>query len=139
MITKEGYSKDMMLTPEGIVITFGQNMIQEQGGLLRFLKKFEVIMDNCEKGCYWMHYCSNLPSREVDYIYISVAGRLYGRVYNGGYKKYDPENPIMGYTADGREVEIKKNHIVLSGPIEKCPFKRRLPGFQGIRYCTKLF
>lgn len=41
MITANGYSKDLSIIPEGIVVTFGKVMIAEQGGLLRFIKNFE--------------------------------------------------------------------------------------------------
>lgn len=138
MITAYGYSKDLLI-PEGIVITFGREMMKEQGGVKMFLDNFLETMARYEEGDYWMHKCKNLPIQEVDHIYISVLNRLYGRVYCGGYKKYDPENPKMGFSADGREKPIDFNYIVLAGPLERCPFKRKLPGFQGLRYSTKLW
>ena len=139
MITVNGYIKDSSMLPEGIAITFGQEMMEEQGGFLHFLKKIHETLAGHEEGDYWMHKCSNLPRIEVDHIYIIVANRLYGRVYCGGYKKPDKANPKRGFTADGREQEITWNYIVLSGPFERCPFKRTLKGFQGFRYTTKLF
>lgn len=139
MITANGYSKDLGIMPEGIVITFGQEMMHEQGGIKNFLQNFIETMYGHESGDYWMHKSKNLPTMEIDHIYISVCNRLYGRVYCGGYHRYDHANLKTGYTADGREHEIKWNYIILAGPIERCPFKRKLPGFQGFRYCTKLF
>lgn len=138
MITTNGYSKDPGIFPEGIVLTFGKQMINEQGGLKTFLAAFQETMNNHEEGGYWMHTCSNLPKMEVDHIYIVVANRLYGRVYSGGYHRNLDKN-VTAYGATGKQKLMDKPFIVLSGPFEKCPFKRTLKGFQGIRYCTKLF
>jgi hypothetical protein len=136
MITENGHSNDPFILPEGIVITFGQQMIKEQGGLKIFLKAFQETMSN--PGCYWMHTCSNFPKNEADHIYIVLANRLYGRVYCGGYYK-NPEANVIAYGATGLQKLMDKPFIILSGPFEKCPHKRVLKGFQGFRYCTKLF
>ena len=138
MITEKGYSKDALIMPEGIVVTFGQQMIKEQGGLKTFLKAFQETMSLHETGTYWMHTCSNFPKNEADHIYIIVANRLYGRVYCGGYHRNADEN-VIGYGATGKQKLMDKPFVILSGPFEKCPYKRILKGFQGFRYCTKLF
>jgi len=138
MITERGYSKDPTIMPEGIVVTFGQQMIKEQGGLRTFLKAFEETMSQHEDGTYWMHTCSNFPKMEADHIYIIVANRLYGRVYCGGYHRNADAN-VIGYGATGKQKLMDKPFVILSGPLEKCPHKRTLKGFQGFRYCTRLF
>lgn len=135
MITATGYSKDQFIQPEGIVITFGREMIEEQGGLLCFLRNFEECMQEVDDGRFWMHKCSNLPTQEFDKVYIVVANRLYGRVNFGGAENF----PTTGFTANGQEKVIEWKRIILAGPIEKPPFKRTMKGFQGFRYCTKLF
>lgn len=139
MITANGYSKDPQIMPEGIVITFGREMMAEQGGPKLFLANFLQTMEDYEHGDYWRAKMKNLPTADFDHVYLSVLGRLYGRVYYGGAKRYDPDNPEYGWTADDRQQICDWNHIVLSGPFEPCPFKRKLKGFQGFRYCTKLF
>jgi hypothetical protein len=136
MIIERGFSKDPSILPEGIVVTHGREMINDQGGLRTFLKGFLRVMDRYEEGGYWMHKLKNNPTFDVPHVYIIVAGRLYGRCYFGGYRKDVVE---QGYTADGQEKIIDWPHIILSGPFEKCPFKRQLKGFQGFRYCTTLF
>jgi hypothetical protein len=138
MITATGYSKDSSIMPEGIVVTFGQQMINEQGGLRTFLKAFESYMAMHEEGEYWMHTLSNFPKMEADHIYIIVANRLSGRVYCGGYHR-NKDADVVGYGATGKQKLMDKPFIILSGPLEKCPYKRTLRGFQGFRYCTKLF
>lgn len=138
MITADGYSKDASIMPEGIVVTFGKQMIMEQGGLRTFLKAFEQTMSEHEDGSYWMHTCSNFPKFEADHIYIVIANRLYGRVFCGGYHRNHDAN-VIAYGGTGLQKLMDKPFIILSGPIERCPFKRTLKGFQGFRYCTKLF
>lgn len=138
MITATGYSKDTSILPEGIVITFGKEMIKEQGGLKTFLTVFLETMSHHEEGHYWLHTCSNFPTREPDHIYIVVANRLLGRVYCGGFRK-NAEANVTAYGATGEQKLMDKPFVILSGPFEKCPFKRTLKGFQGFRYCTKLF
>jgi len=138
MITANGYSKDPSIMPEGIVVTFGQQMIKEQGGLKTFLKAFQETMSHHEAGTYWMHTCSNFPKIDIDHIYIIVANRLYGRVYCGGFRR-NADADVIGYGATGKQKLMDKPFVILSGPFEKCPHKRTLKGFQGFRYCTKLF
>lgn len=138
MITRDGYSKDPNLIPEGIVVTFGQQMIKEQGGLKTFLLAFQQTMAEHSAGSYWMHTCSNFPKIEPDHIYIIVANRLYGRVYCGGYHR-NANADVIGYGATGEQKLMDKPFVILSGPFEKCPYKRTLRGFQGFRYTTKLF
>lgn len=124
--------------PEGIVITFGQKMIDEQGGLKTFIVAFQKIMSLYEEGHFWMHTLSNQPTIEIDHIYIIVANRLYGRVYCGGFRKNEDQD-VVAYGATGKQKLLDKPFVILSGPFEKCPFKRTLKGFQGFRYSTKLF
>lgn len=134
MITANGYSKDPNIIPEGIAVTFGKEMMIEQGGAKNFIKHFEYWMKRGDE-FYWLHKCKNKPSLEVDHVYIIVLNRLYCRCYFGGYEKHT----TTGGTADGREKSITWPRIILAGPLEKCPFKRELKGFQGFRYTTKLF
>jgi hypothetical protein len=134
MITATGYSKDPNIVPEGIAVTFGKDMMLEQGGIRNFLKHFEDWMTKGDDH-WWLHRCKNKPQVELDYVYVIVLNRLYCRCYYGGYEKHE----TIGGTADGGEKEISWPRIILAGPIEKPNFKRRLQGFQGFRYCTKLF
>jgi hypothetical protein len=135
MITENGYSKEPSIMPEGIVVTFGMEMINEQGGLRGFIKGFEKLMDN--ESNYWMHKLKNSPQHDILYVYVIIAGRLYYRTHFGGY--YKNVDGCESTTADGRHMRRKFPYIVLAPPIVKCPFKRSLKGFQGFRYSTKLF
>ena len=55
MITATEYSKDPSILPEGIAVTFGQEMIAEQGGMKIFFTTFNESMEGYDDGRYWMH------------------------------------------------------------------------------------
>ncbi len=139
MITPEGYSKDPGLVAEGIVMTLGREMIEEKcgpgkAGLLKFLRWFE----HCLKDGTFFMKCKNKPTREFDHVYIIVANRLYCRCYSGGYSN----ESFAGYMTPDDETPTESDWtggIYLAGPIEKPRKKRKIKGFQGFRYCTKLF
>ncbi|HEX8315965.1 MAG TPA: hypothetical protein VF609_13280 [Flavisolibacter sp.] len=126
MITKDGYSKDKSIQPEGIVITFGEKLITYYGGLQLLLRDFQFCMRQHESS-WWHQKCRNKPVFEIDHVYIVVENKLYGRVLYGGYKP-----------AGSHEL-FTWPHIILAGPLEKAPVERELKGFRGFRYCTKLF
>jgi len=133
MITEKGYSKDPSIMPEAIAVTFGREMMNEQGGPKQFLEYFNEIM--ADPDSHWMHKMKNKPTHEFDIVYIIVLNRLYGKCYFGGFEN----RSTKGYTADGRVKDIDWSRMILAGPLERCPFKRTIKGFQGFRYTTKLF
>lgn len=132
MITANGYSTDASIIPDGIVITFGKEMMSNNGGQKEMMKYFLNIMADDES--YWMHKMKLWPKVEVTDVYIITLNRLWGRVKFGWFEK----SATFGYTPTDKK-EIAWPRMVLVGPFEKCPFKRELKGFQGFRYCTKLF
>ncbi len=85
MITQDGFSKDPTIQPEGIVITWGKDMIALKGGLKKFLFYFNDVMKN--EDTIWLQKCKNAPQQDILYVYIIVANRLYARGYFGGYEK----------------------------------------------------
>lgn len=134
MITATGYSKDPNIMPEGIVVTFGRDMAEENFGsyktmLTQFLETMQESTENDE--CHWLHKMNLWPKTEVADVYIITMNRLWGRVKFGWYE----QGPAV--LDDGREVEWRR--MILLGPFERCPFKRTLRGFQGFRYATKLW
>jgi hypothetical protein len=138
MITADGYSKDPSIMPEGIVITWGKDMIDLKGGLKNFLSYFKEIM--LDEDTTWLQKCKNAPKHDIIHVYIIVANRLYAKGFYGGYDKGKTiiNTPSTGKSFSRRE-NIEWPRIIIAGPIEYCPFKRTLKGFQGFRYCTKLF
>lgn len=138
MITEKGFSKDYSILPEGIVITWGKEMIDLKGGLKKFLTYFNEVMLDEENT--WLQKCKNAPRHDILYVYIIVAHRLYARGFYGGHEKGLAKINVPGAGKSfSRSENIAWPRIIIAGPIEKCPFKRELKGFQGFRYCTKLF
>lgn len=138
MITADGYSKDPGLLPEGIVITWGKDMIEEKGGPLAFIRYFNKVMS--EEGCLWLQKCRNRPQYDdLTYVYIIILNRLAYRGFYGGYETGEVQINDVGGGSWSSRLTVSWPRIILGGPIERCPFKRTLRGFQGFRYCTKLF
>lgn len=132
MITENGFSKDTNIVPEGIAITFGKEMMANNGGYKEMLKLFLETMN--DEDDYWMHKMMLWPKIEVADVYIICLNRLWGKVKFGWFEKeaafkYSPTDPGT----------ITWPRMVIVGPFEKCPFKRKCKGFQGFRYTTKLF
>lgn len=136
MITETGYSKDI-IEPESIVMTLGSKMIEDKGGLLHFLQWFEYCLSD-EDGLFYLR-CKNGPRYEnINYVYLIVANRLYGRVNYGGYYKKD--TVLVYEKPDSGDMTLYPYSVIaIAGPIVKPGFKRTLRGFQGFRYGTKLF
>lgn len=138
MITADGYSNDTSIRPEGIVVTFGKDMMDSKGGLLSFIRYFEKNMST-EDGL-WLQKCKNKPQYDdLLNVYVIVANRLKYKCFYGGYQTgttniFNGNGHSFSYST-----VIGWPRILLAGPFEKCPFKRELRGFQGFRYCTKLF
>ena len=135
MITSTGYSKDPSIKPDAITVTFGRQMIEDKGGLLKFVRWFEGIFENEES--YWMHKCKNKPQHDdLLYVYVSICNRIHYRCIYGGYHSHGGAGQLF---PGGPEVETDWPHIILAGPLVKAPHKIVRPGFQGFRYTTKLF
>jgi hypothetical protein len=132
MITATGYSKDPSLMPEGVVITFGKEMMDNNGGQKAVLKFFTETMQ--DENNYWMHKMLIWPKIEVADVYIITLNRLWGKAKFGWFDK----GIAFKYSPTDAGV-IEWPRMVIVGPFERCPFKRTLKGFQGFRYCTKLF
>lgn len=132
MITADGYSKDPSIIPEGIVVTFGREMMQNNGGQKEMMKYFLEVME--DENDYWMHKMLLWPKIEVADVYIITLNRLWGKVKFGWFEKHQTYKYSPADTGT-----VSWPRMVIVGPFEKCPFKRGLKGFQGFRYCTKLF
>lgn len=137
MITANGYSKDPSLLPEGIVITWSADMIRLKGGLLNFIRYFEKVMQDPDT--HWLQKCKNAPTRDINTVYIIVCNRLAYKCFYGGHEAGETEINNGDGVSFSRSEAISWPRIIIAGPFEKCPFKRKLRGFQGFRYCTNLF
>lgn len=87
MITAEGYSKDHSLIPEGVAITFGREMMENNGGYKAMIKLFLDTMDHSEG--VWMHKMQLWPKMEIADVYIITLNRLWGRVKFGWFADHE--------------------------------------------------
>lgn len=138
MITKDGYSKNKSLRPEGIVITWGKELIEEKGGLLNFTRYFEKIMSIDDN--LWLQKCRFKPKfDDILYVYIIVHNRVKYRCLYIGHET----GPAQISNGDGISWAYTSNvswpRLILAGPFVKAPEKIVRRGFQGFRYCEKLF
>ena len=137
MITANGYSKDPSIMPEGICLTLPKQFFDDRGwSPAEFEKYFERFMQNEDH--LWNFRLTNLPTVDVAWVYLIFENFLQFRVnvvmYERNVAKTFNDSP------DGKpRVFPPSNWIILSGPAIRCPFERELRGFQGFRYCTKLF
>ena len=107
--------------PIGIIVTWGKDMIQANGGLLNFIRHFqECCAENSE----------NRPQYDIDIVYIILCNRVAYKVYFGGYET----GPATVYRHDGEARVISRPRMILAGPFEKAPQKIPMRGFQGFRY-----
>lgn len=139
MITPDGYSKDPNIIPEGIVMTWGKDLIEEKGGLLAFIRHFEKEM--ASQDGLWLQKCKNKPKNDgrLLYVYVIVCNQLKYRLYYGGYETGSVQiTNGNGVSWSARSV-VSWPRVLMVGPFTKAPRKIKLSGFQGFRYCTKLF
>lgn len=141
MITVDGYSKDPNIVPEGIAITWSQQMLAEGFGTEKdFRKHFEAL--NKRDDSTWIQKISSQPKHEVLYCYIIIAGLVAYRCNISHYEmdgsSVEIRKPGAPKTFSRRQV-VKWKRVVLTAPVVKAPFEIKKPGFQGFRYTTKLF
>lgn len=132
MITRTGYSDDPAEMAEGIAVTLGVELLRERG-VRELLNQFLECMADDDN--WWLHKMKNAPVQLVGTVYIIVMGRLWGSV-NYGWRETGPCECVR---EDGTIEIIDWPRITLVGPFIRCPFKRKLKGFQGFRYTLKLF
>lgn len=115
--------------PTGIVVTWGKNMIEANGGLLNFVRHFKEC---CSEGsdCHWLHKCKNRPIHDIDVVYIILCNRVAYKLFFGGYETGEG----ICYKHDGEVRHINWPRMILAGPFEKAPYKIPMRGFRGFRY-----
>ena len=121
--------------PEGIIVTIGEKMWGENG-YRHWLRNFLEAMKKSEFDSDWFYWLrqGNVPTHEVQYVYLCIGGKIRYRAFFAagmGERTMQFENhdhPIHG-----------KAWILITGPVMRAPFKIERKGFQGFRYCNKLF
>ncbi len=137
MITKQGYSKDPTIMPDGIVLTLPKMFFNDRNtGIEEFKVLFERYMKQ-EDGL-WNFKLTNLPKHEVCFVYIVFDGKIQYRCNLVAY-----ERNVSKSFKDAPDNKVREfpncNWVLLSGPAVKPPHEFIQKGFQGFRYCTQLF
>lgn len=116
----------------GIVITMGKDMIIQNGGPLAFCKMLEhwTTQQAADSGNLWLHKSKNQPQQDIARVYVIMEGRIYCRLFYGGYQT--GARRIL--RATGQTDAITWPRMLLSGPMEKAPHDIPMKGFQGFRY-----
>lgn len=135
--------------PDGIVITFPVQFLKDLSytkypevvqigiktrivyGLRELSRKMNDVISNPDSG-YWIHSMNTRPTVDIEFVYITVLGRILWRgnclgFEPGGEKKFE----------DGRK-RTAKNWLLI-GNIIPAPGEFRFKGTQGFRYTDKIF
>ncbi|HET6255843.1 MAG TPA: hypothetical protein VFE32_17330 [Puia sp.] len=116
----------------GIIVTWGRDMIIQKGGLLAFIRYFELTMAD-EEGI-WMQKSKNCPQQDVAQVYVIVCNKVRYRLFYAGYQT----GATAAFNGNGHSWSSRSiitwPRILMAGPFEKAPRKIPMRGFQGFRY-----
>lgn len=123
--------------PEGIIITIGAKILGDHG-YRHWLRNFLEAMKRSETDDDWYYWLrqGNQPKADssLQFVYLCIGGKIRYRCYYAGSKGAGAK------LFEGRDREIfGKAWVLIAGPVERAPFKIERKGFQGFRYCQKLF
>jgi hypothetical protein len=137
MITATGYSKDPSIMPDGIVLTMPVAFFEDRKtDTVKFTKLFERYMR--EEDALWNYRLTNLPKLDVIYVYLIWDKKVQFRV---NLVCYERNKTKSFHDAPDKKVRHfpNANWVILAGPAVRPPKDIPMKGFQGFRYCTKLF
>lgn len=137
MITAKGYSKDPTLVPDAIVLTLPVMFFQDRGMTTdEFKALFERYIQR--EDALWNFRLTNLPTRDVLYVYLIFDGHVQ---YRANFVQYERNKAKRFKDApDGKTRDFPpSNWVLFTGPLVKPVEPWPLKGFQGFRYATTLF
>jgi hypothetical protein len=131
------YSKDPSIRAEGIMLTLPKQFFQDRGWTYaEFEKYFKQFMAG--ESSIWNFRLTNLPKREVAWVYLVFEGFIQFRLNLVMYERNKSKT-----FKDGPDKKARKfpnaNWVILCGPAVTAPFEMPQKGFQGFRYTTFLF
>lgn len=121
--------------PEGIIVTIGEKMWGIHG-YRHWLGNFLSAMKRHDDGVtYWLRQ-GNIPKQDSSllYVYLCIGGKIRYRAYYAGAR-----GAAEMQFENRPDTLYGKAWVLISGPIERAPFKIVRKGFQGFRYTEKLF
>lgn len=137
MITKNGYSKDPNIVPEGIVLTLPVVFFDDRNTTIpKFMKMFERFMK--KEDSLWNFRLTNLPTKEIAWVYLLFAGKIHYRL---NFVQYERNVAKVFNDSPDRIVRSfpPSNWVIMCGPPLKAPCEFPFKGFQGFRYAADLF
>lgn len=137
MITANGYSKDPSIIPEGIVLTLPEQFFNNRKMTTeQFKKLFERFMR--QEDAVWNYRLTNLPKNDICYVYLILDKHIQYRCQFVMYER-NKEKTFVDAPDGKPRVFPPSNWVLFTGPVVKPPHEWPQKGFQGFRYCTKLF
>lgn len=137
MITDKGYSKDLSIMPEGIMLTLPTIFFEDRGTdvesftlmFYRFMKQDDSL---------WNFKLKNLPKHDVAWVYLVYDKKVQFRLNLVQYERNTSKE-----FKDSPDRKIRRfencNWVIMCGPPVRPPHEWPQKGFQGFRYTTKLF
>src|SRR5690348_8459310 len=128
MRTRNGYSKDQSIQPEGVMLTLPKKFFEERGmSTGEFEKLFLRFM--ADEDSVWNFRLTNLPKQDVAWIYLVFDGFIQYRanlvMYERNKSKSFKDSP------DGKVREFPNaNWVIFTGPIVIAPDDFPQRGFQ---------
>jgi hypothetical protein len=137
MITQNGYSKDLSIMPEGIMLTLPVMFFEDRGmSTEQFKDLFERYM--AKDDAIWNFKLTNLPKHEIAWVYLIFDKHVQYRLNFVQYER----NKTKAFR-DSHDGKIRHfpnlNWVIFTGPAIKPPHPWPQKGFQGFRYTTFLF
>lgn len=123
--------------PEGLLLTMPVAWFTDRRmSYAQFCPMFEACM--ADEDSYWNYLKTNLPVHDVAFVYLVFDGFVQYRANFVGYERGVAK--AFDDAPDGVVREFPpSNWILFSGPVVIAPHDIPMRGFQGHRYCKKLF
>jgi hypothetical protein len=137
MITQRGYSKDPYIPADGIVLTLPVQWFDDRKMTVeQFKPYFERLMR--QENTLWHFRLTNLPKQDIAFVYLLFDKHIQ---YRANFVMYERGTVKVFNDTPDRIVRRfpPSNWVIFSGPVIKAPYAWPQRGFQGFRYCTKLF
>jgi hypothetical protein len=119
------------MPPIGIIITQGAQVVDANGGMAPFLEHFRSCLDG---GSYWLHKSRAAPIHDIAHVYLVIDNIVWGKAVYGGFSRQSTTVTML----NGEVRAFPWPHMILGGPVERCPYYLPMRGFQGFRYVYEL-
>jgi hypothetical protein len=129
--------KQFRQPPDGIILTLPVAFFKDRQTTTEAFKPlFERQMQS--EYSIWNFRLTNLPTQDVQYVYIVFDGHVQYRANLVMYERHKSKRFVDA--PDGRPRDFPNaNWVLFTGPLVKPTEPIRMKGFQGFRYSRKIF